>query len=123
MTVTEHLPRTLTIEADDPGEAIEKAEDMINSSEVVLDADDFLDRDFDCELVRFPTLSNAEGYYILTTELPTSTLAKLEEELANYLENESANYGKDIIDKSPVVRWYTGFMPASELIEFYRNEG
>lgn len=52
VTVTEHLARTLTIEADDLGEALEKAETMINNSEVILDADDFLDRDFECELAK-----------------------------------------------------------------------
>lgn len=37
------------IEADDAEEALEKAEYMVNSSKVILDADDFLDRDFEVE--------------------------------------------------------------------------
>ncbi len=49
VTITEHLVRSLMIEADNAEEALEKAEYMVNSSKVILDADDFLDRDFEVE--------------------------------------------------------------------------
>lgn len=49
ITITEHLARSLMIEADDAEKALEKAEYMVNNSKVILDADDFLDRDFEVE--------------------------------------------------------------------------
>ncbi len=49
VTITEHLARSLMIEADNAEGALEKAEYMVNSSKVILDADDFLDRDFEVE--------------------------------------------------------------------------
>lgn len=59
VTITERLVKTLRIEAKSIEEAICKAEYMVNTCEVVLDADDFLDRDFDCELVKGTEEENA----------------------------------------------------------------
>lgn len=49
VTVIERLAKVLIIEADNLFKAVEKAETMVNKSEVVLDADDFVDRNFEIE--------------------------------------------------------------------------
>lgn len=59
VTITERLVKTLIIEAESIEEAICKAEHMVNNSEVILDADDFLDRDFECELANRTEVENA----------------------------------------------------------------
>ena len=43
--ITEILQRTVAVEAEDEYDALDKAEDMCNKSEIILVADDFVDRD------------------------------------------------------------------------------
>ena len=43
--IIETLSKTVEVEADDRDSAYEKVEDMINTEEVVLTADDFEDRE------------------------------------------------------------------------------
>lgn len=43
--IIESLSKTVEVEADDRDSAYEKVEDMINTEEVVLTADDFEDRE------------------------------------------------------------------------------
>ena len=43
--ITEILQRTVVVEAEDEYDALDKAEDMCNKSEIILVADDFVDRD------------------------------------------------------------------------------
>ena len=44
VTITEILTRTIEVEADNTVGALNKADEMINSEEVVLDESDFVDR-------------------------------------------------------------------------------
>jgi len=46
--VTEYLERVLEIKADNDDTALRQVEEMFNSDEVVLTADDFSYRDIDC---------------------------------------------------------------------------
>lgn len=45
VNVKEILSRTITVKAEDAFEAEEKVADMIRNSEIILDADDFVDRE------------------------------------------------------------------------------
>lgn len=45
VNVKEILSRTITVEAEDAFEAEEKVADMVRNSEIILDADDFIDRE------------------------------------------------------------------------------
>lgn len=47
ISVKEVLQRTVIVEAESLDEAIEKVEDAVTRSEIILDADDFLDRDIE----------------------------------------------------------------------------
>lgn len=44
----EHLSRVVMVEADSPSMAINYVRDKVNACELVLDADDYVDSDFDC---------------------------------------------------------------------------
>lgn len=46
ITITETLEKTIAVEADSVEAAIEKAEEMVNSEEIILTADNFTDRSF-----------------------------------------------------------------------------
>lgn len=46
--VIERLQKTVTIEAEDEEEAMQKVEDMVNNGDVCLSFDDFTDRYFEC---------------------------------------------------------------------------
>ena len=45
VNVKEILSRTITVEAEDSFEAEEKVADMVRNSEIILDAEDFTDRE------------------------------------------------------------------------------
>lgn len=45
VNIKEILSRTITVEAEDAFEAEEKVADMVRNSEIILDAEDFTDRE------------------------------------------------------------------------------
>jgi len=122
VTITEHLAKNISVEADDLGEAIEKAEAMVNESEVVLDAVDFIDRDFEAEETQYPALSECSDGYKLLLSLTDSELTMLEAELVEYLKDKDTDFCDDSTDKSLAARWYEGLISTSDLIAFFKKE-
>lgn len=47
MMITEYLRKSVRVEAEDAYEAYQKVEDLLNSEQVILSADDFCDRDIE----------------------------------------------------------------------------
>lgn len=122
VTITEHLAKTLLIEADGIWEAYGKAEAMVNNSEVVLDADDFIDRDLEAEETNYPALSKCREGWKLITSLTDKELEQLEAELVEYLMDKDTDFCDDSTGKSLAARWYEGLISTSELIEFFGKE-
>ncbi len=50
VTIIETLKRNIIVEADDGDEAIDKVDDMVRNSDIVLDADDYFDSDYAIEI-------------------------------------------------------------------------
>ncbi len=44
--ITEYLQKTIEVDADNESDALSIVKDMYNNEEVVLSADDFIDKDF-----------------------------------------------------------------------------
>ena len=47
VTVTETLQRTITVNAEDELDAVQKVQDMYNNEEIVLDSEDHINTDID----------------------------------------------------------------------------
>ena len=47
VTVTETLQRTITVNAEDELDAVQKVQDMYNNGEIVLDSEDHINTDID----------------------------------------------------------------------------
>ena len=58
ISVTETLKRIVEVHAEDSNEALQKAEDAYYNEEIVLDSDDFFERDFNDETEE--TINNYE---------------------------------------------------------------
>ena len=58
ISVTETLKRIVEVHAEDSSEALQKAEDAYYNEEIVLDSDDFFERDFNDETEE--TINNYE---------------------------------------------------------------